>query len=89
MSSAYSKGWKKASRESAKEAGHYDGRFAPKVIKDPRHEEEKYKCREEVEVPEDWDEDLAEPLVSDAEKGDGPREYSEDVEFSPFATLLD
>lgn len=83
--STWEKGWKKASREAAKEAGHYDGRFAPKVIKDPRHEDEKYKCREKVEIPLDYDEDLAEPLV---EKGDGPSEYSEEVEFSPFANLL-
>lgn len=32
-------------RKEAQEQGFYDGRFAPKVFKDKRKEEDKYKCR--------------------------------------------
>lgn len=32
-------------RKNAQEQGFYDGRFAPKVFKDKKKEENRYKCR--------------------------------------------
>lgn len=87
--SDYQKGWKRATREAAKKAGHYDGRFANKTFTDRKKEHKKYKCREDVENPENTS-----PIENHSKEPENleglPKEWTdlEDFSYNPFADLL-
>lgn len=98
--SSYTKGWKKATREKAKEDGFYDGRFAPKTYQDQLQENDKYLCRQKIDPLEFQDElemveyDQNVDDDDDADDADDDREdetvkvYNDGVSFSPFKDLL-
>jgi len=94
--SNYTKGWKKATREKAKEDGFYDGRFAPKTYRDQQHEEDKYLCRQKIDPLDLPLEDIYAEIEKDDKvaNSDSQKEeetvkvYNDGVTFSPFKDLL-
>lgn len=84
--SAYKDGRKKAQRDAAKEAGYYDGRFAPKVVVDKYHAKDKYLCREKVDIS--GEPDVLEEVVEDCSKSNDFVQWKEHLTHHPFRGLF-
>jgi hypothetical protein len=63
--SAYEKGWKASARKAAKDAGHFDGRFSPKVYVDRYKESSRLGCRGKILLDEREEEERLDATSSD------------------------